>query len=92
MVRHQAGAASIPIDDVELSFSLDDGKTWREVEEMNKLGEGRFEAVLEKFHGKATFVSLRVRASDEEGNRIDQEVIRAFATRTDQDHPDDERD
>ncbi|MFG2934866.1 S8 family serine peptidase [Streptomyces sp. NPDC048282] len=51
--------------------SYDDGTSWKEVKVRH--GEARFKP------GKgAKSVSLRVRATDRDGNRIDQTVLRAF--------------
>ncbi|MFE3036357.1 S8 family serine peptidase [Streptomyces canus] len=69
-VRNQSG--SVTAGDLKAWVSYDDGTSWKAV----KVRHGG----LELKHPKgAGFVSLRVRAADEEGNGIDQTVLRAFA-------------
>ncbi|MFF3713696.1 S8 family serine peptidase [Streptomyces phaeochromogenes] len=68
-VSNQLG--SVKASSLKTWVSYDDGTSWKEVKVKN---------------GKATFkpaegarsVSLRVRAADKDGNRIDQTVLRAF--------------
>ncbi|MDQ1064922.1 S8 family serine peptidase [Streptomyces canus] len=68
-VRSQSGNATAA--ELKAWVSYDDGTSWKEVKV--KRGE------LELTHPKsATFVSLRVRAADRNGNAVDQTVLRAF--------------
>ncbi|WP_371668612.1 S8 family serine peptidase [Streptomyces sp. NBC_00289] len=71
-VRHQSG--SVTAGDLRAWVSYDDGTSWKEV----KVKRG--EAELRHPKG-ATFVSLRVRAADRNGNAVDQTVLRAFGLR-----------
>ncbi|CAM5555855.1 S8 family peptidase [Streptomyces canus] len=68
-VRNQSGG--VTAGDLKAWVSYDDGTSWKEV----KVKHGE----LELKHPKgATFVSLRVRAADRNGNAVDQTVLRAF--------------
>ncbi|MFF7987713.1 S8 family serine peptidase [Streptomyces sp. NPDC007901] len=68
-VRSQSG--SVTAGDLKAWVSYDDGTSWKEA----KVKHGE----LELKHPKgATFVSLRVRAADRNGNAVDQTVLRAF--------------
>ncbi|MEU1192475.1 S8 family serine peptidase [Streptomyces sp. NPDC005859] len=68
-VRNQSG--SVAASDLKAWVSYDDGTSWKEA----KVKHGK----LELKHPKgATFVSLRVRAADGNGNAVDQTVLRAF--------------
>jgi subtilisin family serine protease len=77
--RHQAGAGGPPIAGARLWTSYDDGATWRE-RAARDLGEGQFEFLLDVRDPVDTsgFVSLRVEAWDVDGNRIEQEITRAW--------------
>lgn len=82
--RHQPGTAAVPIERVRLRASFDDGKTWREIpvqkgQDEAGDGTGRFQAFLGNVPRDAGFVSLKTEASDEEGSRIEQVILRAFA-------------
>ena len=59
-----------------LQASFDDGRTWRALTVTRK-GAG-FRAVVPKAPAGAAFVSLRANASDADGNRVRQTVIRAY--------------
>jgi subtilisin family serine protease len=71
-VRHQAGGTTASLG---LEVSYDDGKTWR-APMATRIGD----------HGVAFlrpppgFVSLRASATDGAGNRVEQTIIRAYAT------------
>ncbi|MFF0163625.1 S8 family serine peptidase [Streptomyces sp. NPDC005263] len=68
-VRSQSG--SVTAGDLKAWVSYDDGTSWKEA----KVKHGE----LKLKHPKgATFVSLRVRAADRNGNAVDQTVLRAF--------------
>src|SRR5690606_19341663 len=79
-VRHQAGADPTPVAGARLWISYDDGDTWRERPGAD-LGDGRFRFVLDLRDpaGTSGFLSLRVEAWDTDGNRTEQEIIRAWA-------------
>lgn len=76
--RYQEGAAGSPPPRVRLWTSRDDGATW-EQRNGHAQGGGRYRFPLADVHGVGGFVSLRAEAFDSGGNRIDQEIIRAYA-------------
>ncbi|WP_424535190.1 S8 family peptidase [Sphaerisporangium viridialbum] len=78
---HQQGAAEIAVKDVSLEVSYDDGATWRPVRRLTSAGAGSYKAQLDRSQGGKGFVSLRLNASDKQGNTLRQEVIRAYSTR-----------
>ncbi|TYB63962.1 S8 family serine peptidase [Nonomuraea sp. PA05] len=77
-VRHQEGADRSAIEDVSLEVSYDDGATWKPAR-LRDRGEGTYRATLDR--ARSGFVSLRLNASDVNGNTVTQEVIRAYAVR-----------
>lgn len=85
--RYQAGSsgpsrasarALAPDTGVHLSVSRDDGFSWQSIPGQD-LGEGRFRFDLQAVHAIGGFVSLRADARDRAGNRIEQEIIRAYS-------------
>ncbi|XUL91782.1 S8 family serine peptidase [Streptomyces galilaeus] len=68
-VANQSG--SVRASSLKAWVSYDDGASWKEVSV--KKGEARFRPAK-----GAASVSLRVRATDRDGNAIDQTVLRAF--------------
>ncbi|MEU7860612.1 S8 family serine peptidase [Nonomuraea sp. NPDC049141] len=74
----QEGAASSAVKEVSLEVSYDDGATWRAAR-LRAKGGTNYEATLEP--RPSGFVSLRLNASDVDGNTVSQEVIRAYAAR-----------
>lgn len=62
-----------------LDVSFNEGKTWKNVK-LVRDGENNWTADV-KAPANATSVSLRANAWDDAGNRIDQEVIRAYGLR-----------
>ncbi len=82
-VRHQQGAPAVPIAGLEVLASPDDGATWAPVQRVVSRGDGDYDAILltsrSTGHLPGGHVSLKVSAWDLDGNRIDQEIIRAFA-------------
>ncbi|MEO3803766.1 S8 family serine peptidase [Nonomuraea sp. B1E8] len=75
---HQEGAEQSAIRDVSLEVSYDDGATWKPLR-LRDRGERRYETTVGR--SPSGFVSLRLNASDVNGNTLAQEVIRAYATR-----------
>jgi subtilisin family serine protease len=71
------GAGSI--DAATLEVSYDDGATWREVS-LKRTGDGSWSGEVRIPRG-AEFGSLRASGSDDAGNTVEQEVIRAFSVR-----------
>jgi subtilisin family serine protease/Tol biopolymer transport system component len=78
-IRHAEGAAGAPIAGARLWTSDDDGASWRERPGRSQ-GAGRFTFRLDARDRDETsgFTSLRVEAWDADGNRIEQEIIRAY--------------
>ena len=68
------GADPAAIDDVTLDASYDDGRTWRPTT-LRVGSDGTHRAVLPSGHG---YVSLRLRAADDAGSSLDQEIVRAW--------------
>ena len=78
-VGHQPGAAGVaPVAGATASVSFDDGVTWAPARVLPR-GDGTFRAVVSRVPASATHLSLRVEAWDRDGNRIEQEVLRAYA-------------
>lgn len=77
-VRHQA--ADLPgVAGARVWVSYDDGDTWRAAPARDR-GDGRFQVVLPgpPSGGGDDAVSVRVEAWDADGNRVEQEIIRAW--------------
>ncbi|MFC5824515.1 S8 family peptidase [Nonomuraea insulae] len=77
-LRHQEGAAQSAVKDVALEVSYDDGATWKPAR-LRAKGDRSYETTLDR--SPSGFVSLRLKASDVNGNTLSQEVIRAYALR-----------
>ncbi|MGN9842885.1 S8 family peptidase [Nonomuraea sp. H19] len=77
-LHHQEGAAQSAIKDVSLEVSYDDGVTWTPAP-LREQGRRSYETTLGR--APSGFVSLRLNASDVNGNTLTQEVIRAYAVR-----------
>jgi hypothetical protein len=78
-VAHPAGAEPIPVDEVALEVSYDDGASWQRVRNLRERDGGRYVATLYDRSAAGGFLSLRVTASDAAGNAVEQEIIRAYA-------------
>jgi hypothetical protein len=80
-LTHPAGAEQIPMDDVTLAVSYDDGQTWRDVRNIRRRGDNHYVATLDNGGSlrNREFVSLRLSAADKQGNTVRQEIIRAYA-------------
>lgn len=78
-VGHQTGAPSLPVEDASLEISYDGGATWLPVEDLRELSDGRFAGELpsEVPEDNDGTVSLRMSATDADGNTVEQEVLRA---------------
>ncbi|MFJ9431790.1 S8 family peptidase [Streptomyces sp. NPDC101490] len=74
-VRHPKGLTGSKITGVKLWASYDDGASWRQVRLDGALN-GRIDNP-----SAAGFVSLRVTATDADGNSVDQTVTRAYQVR-----------
>ncbi len=76
LLAHQAGAPAPRIVTPSVSVSYDDGDHWRPAP-VRASGHGRWSARLDPPPRGARYLSLRLRAADEAGNRVEQEVRRA---------------
>ncbi|MCD2469116.1 S8 family peptidase [Streptomyces sp. MBT42] len=74
-VRHPKGLAGPAVTGVTLWASYDDGASWRQI----RL-DGRLNGTIDN-PATAGFVSLRVTATDADGNSVDQTVTRAYQVR-----------
>lgn len=72
-VQHQV--AGIPVHDLRMQVSYDEGATWRPVV-LFGLGGSRFALVIHP--AGATTVSLKANATDNAGNTVEQIIIRAY--------------
>jgi hypothetical protein len=80
-IRHQAGAAAPKLTSVAFAQSYDDGATWQPVTAVRD-SEGKCFALVRHAKSQAgKAVSLRVDASDAEGNRLVQTVTKAYGIR-----------
>ncbi|WP_053202988.1 S8 family serine peptidase [Jiangella muralis] len=78
-VGHQPGApGAAPVAGATASVSFDDGASWQPARVVPR-GDGTFRVVISRVPAAATHLSLRVEAWDRDGNRIEQEVLRAYA-------------
>lgn len=78
LVRHQPGYEGARINRAQVSVSYDDGQTWRQRPALPR-GDGQFTVMLvASAPAGAEFISIRVDAADSDGNRIEQEVMRAW--------------
>ncbi|QYC40264.1 Serine protease AprX [Nonomuraea coxensis DSM 45129] len=81
-LRYPKGMAGLRIDEAKLWTSYDDGATWQQVE-LAAGGDTAFTGTI-KNPGSAKaggFVSLRVQATDADGNTVLQTVNRAYRLR-----------
>ncbi|MGH3681371.1 MAG: S8 family serine peptidase, partial [Natronosporangium sp.] len=78
-VAHQNGAQAPAIAGARVWISYDDGATW-EPRPVRDLGDGAYRSILNSPDPADTpgFLSLRVEAWDADGNRIEQEILRAW--------------
>lgn len=77
-VRHQVGADAAAVADTRVWFSTDDGQTWQESRIVQDRGDGHYRALFLRLPRWDDEVSIKVAAWDGDGNRIEQEIIRAF--------------
>ncbi len=73
-VQRQAGAPSSPVASVTVEMSVDDGATWQPVQ-LRRRGDHWVATVTNPDSG---FVSLRATVTDQAGNSVEQEIIRAY--------------
>ncbi|RIQ11157.1 S8 family peptidase [Jiangella rhizosphaerae] len=76
---HPAGAGDIPVEEVALEVSYDDGATWQEVRNVRQRGDDRYVATLYDRGSTGGYLSWRLSAADAQGNTLEQEIIRAYA-------------
>ncbi|MGC4791791.1 S8 family serine peptidase [Micromonospora sp. DT178] len=81
-VRHPKGLSGPAVRNAKLWVSYDDGASWQ-FAEVNRKRTGQFEATIRHPKLAATngFVSLRVQATDADGNTVEQTVTRAYQLR-----------
>ncbi|MFE5374722.1 S8 family serine peptidase [Streptomyces mirabilis] len=82
-VRNQDGMAAPRGVRLKVEASYDDGKTWTTTRTAQQHGDGQFTAAVERpssVHGDA-YVTLRVTATDDAGNSVQQTVKRAYLHR-----------
>ncbi len=76
-LRHQHGAATAPFTDAKLELSYD-GKQWSGVR-LNKVADGKYvTTVVHPIAAAGGAPSLRLSATDRDGNRIEQEITAAY--------------
>ncbi|WP_419704659.1 S8 family serine peptidase [Promicromonospora sp. NFX87] len=78
-VGHQPGSTGGTVTGARLSWSPDDGATWRKAT-LHRTGAGVYTADLRVPKG-TEHVSLRVEAKDKAGTTVKQTVIRAYGVR-----------
>lgn len=78
-LRMPYGVPDTEIEDVTFWMSYDDGATWTE-RPVRSTGGNSFE-VIGDHRGGGGHASLKIEATDAEGNTVEQEVIRAYALR-----------
>ncbi|MFF8917282.1 S8 family serine peptidase [Streptomyces sp. NPDC015032] len=79
-VRNQDGLAAPRGVSVQVAVSYDDGRTWTKEVKVRDHGRNHFTAAVGR-PGRThtdTFVTLRVTATDEAGNKVQQTVERAY--------------
>jgi hypothetical protein len=78
-IGHQGGITGARITGANAWASFDDGATWSQIG-LVRLDDFRWRAVVSHSQGAASSgaVSLRVTATDADGNSIDQTVLRAY--------------
>ncbi|MEU4780006.1 S8 family serine peptidase [Micromonospora sp. NPDC023633] len=81
-VRHPKGLSGPAVRNAKLWVSYDDGASWQ-FAEVDRKRTGQFEAAIRHPKLAATngFVSLRVQATDADGNTVEQTVTRAYQLR-----------
>ncbi|MFE7620258.1 S8 family serine peptidase [Streptomyces sp. NPDC057496] len=80
--RHQDGLTGRSVKGMEVSVSYDDGESWRAAKTSAR-GDGAYRVrVAHPSTGRTGgYVTLRVRAWDDAGNEVTQEIERAYALR-----------
>jgi len=80
-LQAQDGAKVGVIRRLSVSVSTDDGRSWRPVRAV-RVGKDRWVAAVAVVKDRdASYVSLRAKASDTRGNKVEQTIIRAYAVR-----------
>ena len=80
--KHEPGAVGGGIvKGVTLALSYDDGATWKPVSLERASNGGWRAAVTYPRAAKGGYVSLRATGWDDAGNRVEQEIIRAYGLR-----------
>lgn len=76
---HQAGAIDPAIEDAQLNVSYDEGESWQQAPLVEDEA-GRYTATITP-PADASTLSLQTTVTDEEGNRYEQELLRAAGIR-----------
>jgi subtilisin family serine protease len=77
---HQTGAAEIPITAAKVWVSYNDGGTWKRVADLRAADGGHEGEIQHPVKADTTgFVSLRIQITDQQGNQLDQTLMRAYA-------------
>jgi hypothetical protein len=80
--KHEQGAVGAgTVRGVTLALSYDDGATWRPVGLTRASSGGWKTTVTYPRVFRGGYVSLRATARDDAGNRVEQEIIRAYGLR-----------
>jgi subtilisin family serine protease len=77
-IYRQPGAGTPIVDTLTVEYSPDDGRTWRPAA-LARAGKGWVATVNNPAGGT---VSLHLRATDTDGNRVEQTVVRAYRVRS----------
>lgn len=75
-VAHQPGSTAGPVSTVTVQVSSDDGATWQ-FAPVRKLPNGRYQAAY-THPRKGQYLSVKVQATDTDGNKTDQTLIQAY--------------
>lgn len=78
VASHHSQASPLPVSIESVALSYDDGASWRPAPALPR-GQGGY--LVTAVQPKAGYVSIRVIARDGAGNRVEQEVIRAYRLR-----------
>ncbi len=81
-VRHQDGATAAKVERLKVWFSIDDGQKWIPALVLKSGGAGNYWTPFPVLPHRQQEISIKVEAWDSDGNRIQQEITRAFGINT----------